>query len=78
MKNLRHPIWNRNRDLTACSAMPQPTALPPKSLDCTTTLKWILKNTVLQCILHSGGPGLSQVAGCFESSSEPAIYIKVE
>jgi hypothetical protein len=29
MKNLKDPIGNRNRDLPTCSAVPQPTALPP-------------------------------------------------
>ena len=28
MKNSNDTIWNRTRDLPACSAVPQPTALP--------------------------------------------------
>ena len=28
MKNSNETIWNRTRDLLACSAVPQPTALP--------------------------------------------------
>ena len=30
MKNLNHTVVNRTRDLTVCSAVPQPTA-PPRS-----------------------------------------------
>jgi hypothetical protein len=28
MKSLKDTIWNRIRDLLACGAVPQPTALP--------------------------------------------------
>jgi len=28
MKNPNDPIWNRTRDVSACSAVPQPTAAP--------------------------------------------------
>jgi hypothetical protein len=31
-KNFNETIWNRTRDLTACNAVPQPTALPRASV----------------------------------------------
>jgi len=36
MKNSNDTIWNRTRDLPACSAVPQPTAYPKIPL-----VKWL-------------------------------------
>jgi hypothetical protein len=46
MKNTNHTIGNRTRDLPACSAVPQPTALPRTPIIDVTTSKFMQEEVI--------------------------------